>query len=216
MDPYRVLGVSPEASDDDIKKAYRKLSRQYHPDANVNNPNKEEAEEKFKEVQKAYDILMKRRQSGFNGRGYSYSNRTGPSQGTPEGENEMRAAYNYIRSGYYDEAMTALNGVEESYRNGTWYYLASAASLGLNDLDTARRYIDHAVALEPSNFQFRQLQSQLREGGFDGSFHQGSFGGFGNENWYETRGYTYGRPYDSMSGSWCLDLALMNLCCFCC
>ena len=69
MDPYRVLGVSPEASDDDIKKAYRKLSRQYHPDANVNNPNKEEAEEKFKEVQKAYDILMKRRQSGFNGRG---------------------------------------------------------------------------------------------------------------------------------------------------
>ena len=48
MDPYRVLGVSPSASDDEVKKAYRKLSRIYHPDANINNPIKEQAEEKFK------------------------------------------------------------------------------------------------------------------------------------------------------------------------
>ena len=52
-DPYEVLGVSRGASDDEIKKAYRKLSRTYHPDANINNPNKAEAEEKFKQVQQA-------------------------------------------------------------------------------------------------------------------------------------------------------------------
>ena len=58
-DPYQVLGVSRSASEDEIKKAYRALSRKYHPDANINNPNKEAAEEKFKEIQQAYQQIMK-------------------------------------------------------------------------------------------------------------------------------------------------------------
>ena len=74
MDPYKVLGVSRDATDDEIKKAYRSLSRKYHPDANVNNPNKDQAEEKFKQVQQAYDQIMKERQPGA-----SY----GPSYGNP-------------------------------------------------------------------------------------------------------------------------------------
>jgi len=64
FDPYSVLGVSRDASDDEIKKAYRKLSRKYHPDANINNPNKAQAEEKFKEVQQAYEQIMKEREYG--------------------------------------------------------------------------------------------------------------------------------------------------------
>ena len=62
LDPYSVLGVPRNASDDEIKKAYRKLSRKYHPDANINNPNKDQAEEKFKEVQQAYEQIMKERE----------------------------------------------------------------------------------------------------------------------------------------------------------
>ena len=43
-DPYKVLGLSRDASDEEVKKAYRQLSREYHPDANINNPNKDKAE----------------------------------------------------------------------------------------------------------------------------------------------------------------------------
>lgn len=71
FDPYSVLGVSRDASDEEIKKAYRRLSRKYHPDANINNPNKEQAEEKFKEVQQAYEQIMKEKEYGSSyGGGY--------------------------------------------------------------------------------------------------------------------------------------------------
>ena len=77
-DPYQVLGVSRGASDEEIKKAYRALSRKYHPDANVNNPNRDEAEEHFKEVQQAYDQIMKEKQQGGGyGYGGGYSSNSG-------------------------------------------------------------------------------------------------------------------------------------------
>mgnify|MGYP003182791019 CR=1 FL=1 len=67
MDPYKVLGIAPGATDEEIKRAYRNLSRKYHPDANVNNPDRAQAEEKFKEVQMAYDQIMKKKgYSRFN------------------------------------------------------------------------------------------------------------------------------------------------------
>ena len=82
INPYQVLGVSPNASDDEIKKAYRTLSRKYHPDANINNPNKDQAEEKFKEVQQAYDQIMKEKQSGGSfGGGYGNAGTSGTTGG---------------------------------------------------------------------------------------------------------------------------------------
>ena len=62
-DPYKILGVSRDASDEEIKKAYRALSRKYHPDANINNPNKAQAEEMFKTVQQAYNQIMKEKKN---------------------------------------------------------------------------------------------------------------------------------------------------------
>ena len=64
IDPYSILGISRDASDEEVKKAYRKMSRKYHPDANIDNPNKEQAEEKFKQVQQAYEQIMKEREQG--------------------------------------------------------------------------------------------------------------------------------------------------------
>ena len=119
-DPYQVLGVSRNASDEEIKKAYRNLSRRYHPDANVNNPNKAQAEEKFKQVQQAYDQIMKERQQGsfggyddnpFGGfRGeYSYGNRYGSS--TDAESPRLQAAFNYIRNRCYAEALHVLEDI---------------------------------------------------------------------------------------------------------
>ena len=86
-DPYQVLGVTRSASDEEIKKAYRNLSRKYHPDANVNNPNKDQAEEMFKRVQQAYDQIMKERQHGTTGgySGYGYGAGNGQSTGQGAG-----------------------------------------------------------------------------------------------------------------------------------
>ena len=60
--PYQVLGVSRDASDDEIKKGIPEFEPKDHPDANINNPNKAQAEEMFKKVQAAYDQIMKERQ----------------------------------------------------------------------------------------------------------------------------------------------------------
>ena len=72
-DPYKVLGVDRNATDEEVKKAYRTLSRKYHPDANVNNPNKEKAEEMFKLVQQAYEQIMYERQHPYASSGYGTS-----------------------------------------------------------------------------------------------------------------------------------------------
>ena len=86
-DPYEVLGVSRGASDDEIKKAYRKLSRTYHPDANINNPNKAEAEEKFKQVQQAYKQIMDEREHGTSYQSGERSSCVQPCPGADDPEN---------------------------------------------------------------------------------------------------------------------------------
>ena len=70
-DPYKVLGISRDASDDEVKKAYRNMSRKYHPDANVNNPHKDKAEEMFKLVQQAYQQIMRERSGDYSQSGSS-------------------------------------------------------------------------------------------------------------------------------------------------
>lgn len=216
IDPYQVLGVSPSASDEEIKKAYRSLSRRYHPDANVNNPNKEQAEEMFKKVQQAYDQIMKERQQGYsyNGAGRSSSGPTGgfggfdfggfgdarQSSGYQSQESpRMQAAANYLRNAHYVEALHVLSDIPLSERTGRWYYYSAVANQGSGNNATAMEQIRKAVALEPSNMQYRQFQQHLEYGG----------------TWYTNMSGSYDRPY-SNSNSLCLDLILCNILCNCC
>ena len=216
-DPYQVLGVSRGASDEEVKKAYRSLSRKYHLDANVNNPNKDAAEEKFKQVQQAYDQIMKEKQQGtgydggygnsyggayggtgygdFGGFGSYYSGRN-----TYQEENsKLQAAANYIRNGYYKEAMNVLNDIPFSERNGRWYYYSAVVNQRQGNTATALEHIRRAVELEPSNIQYRQFQQNLEYGG----------------TWYTSMGSSYERPYAGQS--WCIRMILLNLFCnLCC
>ena len=69
QDPYRVLGVSQDASEDEIKKAYRNLAKKYHPDVNNGSP---QAEAKMKEVNEAYSLIMKMRREGTTSTSSNY------------------------------------------------------------------------------------------------------------------------------------------------
>ncbi|RHR32060.1 molecular chaperone DnaJ [Clostridium sp. AF19-22AC] len=162
--PYDVLGVPQNASDDEIKKAYRDLTRKYHPDANVNNPLADLAEEKFKEVQEAYDVIMKERENGGYNGGYNYGRGAGSYQqssysGGGQQDVEMQAVYNFINSRRFNDALNLLNRMPN--RNAQWYYLSAAANAGMGNNVLARDHAGQAVNMEPNNPQYRQLLNQL-------------------------------------------------------
>ena len=207
-DPYSILGVDRNASDEEIKKAYRRLSRQYHPDANINNPHKEEAEARFKEVQQAYRQIMDERERGYSSADY------GPFTGDPFGNTgsyggsrnrreteediHLRAAANYIRSGHYQEALNVLDGIRD--RSALWYFYSASANSGLGNNVTALEQAGEAVRLEPDNMQYQMLLQRLQSGGA----------------WYQQRQSTYGYP-DTFDTSCCAKLCIANLLCnLCC
>ena len=181
-DPYRILGVSPSASDDEVKKAYRNLSRKYHPDANINNPNKDQAEARFKEVQQAYQQIMHEREYGSSGSGggsgYDYGpfgdygpfrgfagqyRQSGGSSAQTEDELHMQAAANFINSGHYQEALNLLNGIKT--RNAQWYFYSAAANSGVGNNVIALQYAQEALRRDPGNLQYQLLVRQLESGG---------------------------------------------------
>lgn len=205
INPYQVLGVSPSASDEEIKKAYRNLSRKYHPDANINNPNRAQAEEKFKEVQQAYDQIMKEKQQGSygssygNAGGYGYYSGGRTSYQREEESTQMRAAWNYIVNRHFAEALHVLNDIPFGERSARWYYYSAVANQGAGNNIRAMEDAKRAVEMEPSNMEYRQFLQHLEYGG----------------TWYTNMGSNYDRPYAS-AGNWCLSMLCLNMFCNCC
>jgi len=212
MNPYEVLGVSYDATEDEIKKAYRQLSRKYHPDANVNNPNKDALEEKFKEVQQAYKIIMDQRQGkgqnpaedfwGFGGGsgGYSYGYGGQASGRTASQDDQyLRSALNYIQSGYFREGLNVLEQVKD--RKGQWYYYSAFANYHLGNNAIALEHAKTACAFEPNNYNYAMLLNRLQGGG----------------QRYQQRSAHYGGNPTMGMNNHCLQMCgymmLCNLCC---
>ena len=208
-DPYQVLGVSPNATDEEIKKAYRRLAKQYHPDRN---PGDAEAARKMQEINAAYeqikdpDAYKRSQQSGgYGGQssyGYGYDPFSGRYQQT--GANQyMNAARQYIAYGRYREALNILENVPE--KTAQWYYLSALANDGMGNQVMALEHIRRAVSMDPGNPEYLQTLEDIQNGGAAYRRQAGAYRGFS----------TGGRGL----WSWCLCLAVQLFCCrrlFCC
>ena len=164
-DPYKILGVSPNASDEEIKRAYRRLAKQYHPDRN---PGDQEAARKMQEVNAAYEQIKNpdRGRAGYGGYSRSYDT----------GDRYMAAAYNYIRFGRYQEALNILNSVTD--RSARWYYLSAVAHSNLGNQVTALEHIRRAVSMDPDNPTYLQALRDIESGGSSYRQQAGHFRGF--------------------------------------
>lgn len=147
--PYSILGISPNASNDEVKKAYREMSRKYHPDSYVNNPLATLAEEKFKEVQEAYEQIMKDRERGYSNVG----------SGSTEDSPELNTVYSYLNSRRYREALDVLERIPS--RSARWYYYSAVANANIGNNVMASDHARQAVNMDPSNQEYKNLLNQI-------------------------------------------------------
>lgn len=214
MNPYKVLGVSEKATDEQIRAAYLELVKKYHPDKYQDNPLKELAGEKLKEINEAYETITKQRQqSGFSGGSYGGSSSYGYSSGSSYSGSSSYGAYSgeyasqfarvreLLNSNAVNQALAVLNNIPN--RNAEWNYLYGIALFRSGEYSAARNYLETAVKLDPNNAEYRNAyQTTFARGAR--SYHT------------YTRGDDGSQGYGSGCGSnMCTTLICADCCCEC-
>ena len=180
-DPYKVLGVSRDASDEEIKQAYRRLAKKYHPDLN---PGDKEAARRMQEVNAAYEQIKNPEkasanqggQNGYGGYGYDPFGGYGRRTYSETGDQYQQAAYRYVQMGRYQEALNVLSNSQN--RSARWYYISALANDGLGNQVTALEHIRKAVSMEPDNQEYLYTLQQIQNGGAAYRRQAGNFRGF--------------------------------------
>lgn len=188
-DPYEVLGLKRGASMDEVKSAYRKLAKKYHPDMNENNPLQDLAEEKFKEIQWAYDEITKGNASS-PGYGSTYTSNSSRSTG------DLYSARQYINSGRFQEAVSILH--KTKVRNAEWNFLMGVCYVSLGSIGQGVQYIQRAINMEPSNMEYQNYLNNI----------------LSTQRTYQQRAYTYGGS-SSSSADCCSQLICADCVCRC-
>lgn len=180
-DPYDILGVDPDTSEDEIKKKYRLLVKQYHPDLH---PGDKTAAAKMSEINEAYELIKSGKAEQLLPKSETVQSGTFTRKGTtfyyeyadPEeafrsfsGDDPHFSSYadpyseieSFINSGQYKKAAYVLEQISE--RNGKWYYYAALIHLDNGYSTDALRFAERACQLDPSNKTYSELYDQLSE-----------------------------------------------------
>ena len=174
-DPYQILGVDRDASDEEIKRAYRRLAKQYHPDAN---PGDESAAKKMPGPgagSQGYDPYGQSGGYGYDPFGGYYQQRRSYNQ--KYADSHMQAAYNYILYRRYREALNVLAQMNRVH-DADWYYLSALANQGVGNQVTALEHMRKAVSMDPSNQEYLNALDRMEHGGDTYRRQAGNFRGF--------------------------------------
>ncbi|HKM32702.1 MAG TPA: J domain-containing protein [Oscillospiraceae bacterium] len=157
-DPYSILGVSRNASDDEIKDAYRELAKKYHPDNYDASPLNDLAKERMQEINAAYDEITRTRKAS---RGANASNSYGGTSGGYSGSSSYYSIRILIQNRQLEQADAQLEQVPEIQRDAEWYFLKGSVCYSRGWINEAYQYFSRAYQLNPSNPEYASAFKQM-------------------------------------------------------